>query len=446
MAKTKKSTTKKATVTEGATRGKSSAGKKKKSNTKPKSAPPAVKTKQTKADKVAKAISKRGKFEYKRLSASMMKTWLQCKRKFHRHYIDNVPEPANVSFSLGNSCHSALEAANLSLIKNPRQLTDDEIEQFVQVFRDELAKVYVDDMSIFDAGEEMVRSELASINPKEKIIQAEKQFDLITPEGVRLYGFIDKVVEVDKSTIEILDYKTSVNPMSYDEALHDVQMSMYELVAAILYPQYKKRLVSLQYLRSGKKLTTMRTPIAQFNFRKQLLSVDTAIKEYVANVGNGSECPDGTTNTLCNWCSFRTNCPAFISQLSNVDSEFPTLEGMTDNKFIEEYNRVKIISKALDDYKGTLKLWALHRIESDPEVPIADDELQVNTLSKTRKSYDPKVIARYVDPEVLIKLVSINNSKLKSFLKSLDDSTAAKIEQSAEVKFNSPEIRFKKVN
>lgn len=398
------------------------------------------------AAKKQRKTSEKRQFEYKRLSSSMMKTFLQCKRKFHKNYIEGIAEPANTSFSLGTPCHDALEAANLDLIENPRKFTEEEVEKYVQVFREKIADKYVDSMDLFETGEELVRNELKSLDPNVKVLKTEEVFDIITPEGVRIYGFIDKIEEVDKDTIKITDYKTSVTPMSYEEAKIDEQLSMYELAATILYPNYQNRLVALKYLRSGKELVTSRTATAQLNFRKQLLAVHNAILKYLEEVKDKKECAKGSVNPLCNWCAYKVDCNDYLTQIEKYSDRTLAIEEMTDEKFIDEYNKVQLVYKALEDYKSALKLWALKRIEQEPEVPICNNEKSVSTLSKTRKLYDPKYIAKNISYEDFVGLVSITNTKMNKYLDSLDDEDLkVKLEQSAEIKFNSPEIRFRKL-
>lgn len=182
----------------------------------------------------AKATS----FEYKRLSASMMKTFLQCRRKFHINYIEGKKSDPNVSFTLGTAVHHALEHANKSLLAAPRVLEPHEVEDYVQQFREKAVEGLILSSETFEVGENLVRSELQTYNINEKVIGVELEFELETPEKVKIYGFMDKVVELDPSTIMVVDYKTSVNPMSYDEARVDEQVGMYDLAISMLYPHY----------------------------------------------------------------------------------------------------------------------------------------------------------------------------------------------------------------
>ena len=400
------------------------------------------------------SVAAKPKFNYIRLSSTMMKLWLQCKRQFYMKYVEKKTQPPNTSFTLGNAVHYSLEQSNLALKTRVNPFDGDEIEEYIHLFREHLAGVienrgtFVDDMELFTSGEDMVRNELFSLDYTEKVLEAEQSFDIVTPEGVRIYGFIDKVVEVDPQTVKIVDYKTSRTPLSYEEANKDVQLSMYELAAAVLYPQYKNRVVELNYLRLGKKISTRRSATAQLNFRKQLLAVDKAIKQYCQDLSanNYEDDPKGNVNKLCNWCSFKSDCKEYKTDLVKIGSAYGLPDTINDSVFMEEYKKINTTIKELQSLKDDLKLWAMRRIELDPDTPISNGNEVVSTMSTTRRSYEVGDIAKLLSYDNFQEVVTINNSKMTKFLAKLhDDKLLSKIEQSVTVKFNNPQIRFKKV-
>mgnify|MGYP003889300877 CR=1 FL=1 len=158
------------------------------------------------------------KFEYKRISATMLKTWNKCKRQFHKQYVEGIKSSANTSFTLGTAVHFALEQANLSLQGKPRQFNPFEIEDYVKTFVDMAASLHVMELGLFEVGQRILRDELENCNKTEKILGVEQEFNILTPEGVRIYGFMDLITEVDSTTIRVVDYKTSNMPLTYEDA------------------------------------------------------------------------------------------------------------------------------------------------------------------------------------------------------------------------------------
>jgi len=379
----------------------------------------------------------------------MMKTWLTCKRKFHINYIDGIRSEQTQSLALGTASHEALEEANKYLQPKPHQLNPMEIEFYIQKFRECLAKQHIDNQEAFEVGEEAVRGEL-SICGEEKILGIEEEFDIVTPEGVRIYGFIDKLVEDDEhpSTIRIIDYKTSVMPMSFEEARLDEQLAMYDLAMSIKYPQYENRIVELRYLRSGERIRVYKTAIEQQNFRRRILAVDKAIRAYVEEATTP---PKGETNQFCAWCSYKEGCPVYVQHMNTLLPECPNVEVLDDKSFLDMWTKVMAIQSAADSWKESLKLWALQRLEAFPDNPIDNGEKQIYTLSQVRREYNAATVGKLIGLKDLLggttgeSLVKINNKALENFLKKKRDAKLqAKIEEAVTVKFNSPQIRLKK--
>lgn len=393
-------------------------------------------------------------FTYERLSASMLKTWLLCKRKFHINYINNLKSPPTDSFSLGTSVHYALEQANRDLAVNPRELNPLEVAHYIQIFKDKLAELNVQDINLFSLGEEVIRNELFSLPGNEKIIGIEKEFDLVTPEGVRIYGFIDKLVEIDSTTIRIEDYKTSVTPLSYEEAKSDVQLSMYDLAISMLYPQYTNRQLVLKYIREGSIVKSYRTAIEQSSFRKTLLAVDRAIKKYMEKTLNTpASAPKGDLNHFCNWCHLKDQCPQFVETVTTMLPAAPSILSLNDNNFVQTYKKIQAISKAAEDWKDTLKIWLAERQDENPELPIIDKEgNEVYLTSSTMKEYDVVEIGKLIGLNNLlgkatngVPLVKIQNKNLEYFINKVGDNKLTKqVNELTLVKLKAPQIKIVK--
>lgn len=394
-------------------------------------------------------------FKFEKLSATMLKTWLKCKRQFHKQYVERIKSDANTSFTLGTAVHYALEQANLSLMSQPRILSEDEIDNYVETFINMASNLHILNMELFDVGTTLVKEELNYFSPNEKIIGVETEFDLVTPEGVRIYGFIDKLTEVDGSTVKITDYKTSNIPLTVEESRADEQLSMYDLAIRTLYPQYDRRILELKYLRETnpekRSVISFRSEIESINFRKQIAGVAKAIEAYMANLSDPNMAPSGELNTLCNWCSYRQSCPEYVNAVNSMLPDCPSSLELTDSSFLEKYEKVQIILKAAEAWKDALKTWAIRRFESDPDSKLTNGKKVAYTLSTTRREHDVKGLLHIFDPielagvktgKPLIKAISGN---IEEYVKSRGDSKLEKqVENLVSVKFNAPQIRTKK--
>jgi hypothetical protein len=90
-----------------------------------------------------------------------------------------------------------------------------------------------------------------------KCLDAEGKEHQFTPRG-----FIDLVHEIDKDTIEIVDWKTGKREEFYtqipiDETvlMREIQPRLYHLAAYFLYPKYKNILITFYYTNSGGPIT-----------------------------------------------------------------------------------------------------------------------------------------------------------------------------------------------
>lgn len=82
-----------------------------------------------------------------------------------------------------------------------------------------------------------------------KIIGTEVYFKDDLGDGLIVNGYIDMVTEIDKDTIEIIDFKTGNRAKSYNEMRKDPQARTYSLVAHKMWPQYKYVQMTLYFLR-----------------------------------------------------------------------------------------------------------------------------------------------------------------------------------------------------
>lgn len=83
----------------------------------------------------------------------------------------------------------------------------------------------------------------------DNVIAEEKKFHIVLDNGCTIYGFIDLLVEINKDTIDVRDFKFGKFALSSTEIYDDIQVRMYALAVSILYPQYKYIICTLDYPR-----------------------------------------------------------------------------------------------------------------------------------------------------------------------------------------------------
>jgi len=91
-------------------------------------------------------------------------------------------------------------------------------------------------------------------NPDGKVIGVEAPADIIwgvdkDGEDIKMHGFIDLVLEYDKDTLLVVDYKTGYSIPTHEAFIKDLQPRMYSYAAKQLYPNYKYYWVQFDYFR-----------------------------------------------------------------------------------------------------------------------------------------------------------------------------------------------------
>lgn len=340
------------------------------------------------------------------MSATRMSTYLTCKWKYYCGYVLKLPKKANASFKLGIAVHESLKKAG-EIWQKKSQFTAADIRSIKDEYRKVAAREGLQNMSIYDDGLEMVLNKLDGFDTG-KIITIEDSFRVMTPDGVTVIGAMDRVVELDEDTILIMDYKTSKYHLTQDELKSDVQLSMYDLVGSIKFPNYKRIVLSLDYLRD-EPVYTYRTIKERQTFSKYLTSVYSEMLKMEEKDAKAS------LNDMCNWCDYRDNCKDYKGILDQTIFK-KNLNEYNNSELVEEYLNVKNKSRILYEYEKQLKDHIFQKIETDSADLIGEDK-QIYIRQNGNVSYDPSTVFNYVPKEDFFKMVSVGKKFVDEYLR-----------------------------
>ncbi len=164
-------------------------------------------------------------------SATSLKTYLQCKRKYYFNYIEKIKEHSislkPAGYELGDIIHKVLEKLcienNLSTINLNNELTKYQNKNPYLTMQLEIWKRKL---------EKFVEIEKQRQEKDYKIFEVEKSFSF-EYNGIRLKGTIDRIDKLNDGSYEILDYKTSsslkVDTTKTYEKSCDFQLEFYVL-------------------------------------------------------------------------------------------------------------------------------------------------------------------------------------------------------------------------
>jgi len=197
------------------------------------------------------------------LSASRVKTCMECSWKYHCKYKGKLPETSNDGASRGTICHAVLE--NLGIPKRRKYynkiLKEQDVFAVPSVGR--LVMTWAKRLNVSDP-ENLELINFMTVNglnhdyfgneiarPTHSF--SERDFNIVVNEYGKKYkirGFIDKLFLYKGKKIALIrDFKTSKKVFSGKEATDNLQDLMYSLAVKHLHPEYKTRQSEFLFLK-----------------------------------------------------------------------------------------------------------------------------------------------------------------------------------------------------
>ena len=243
------------------------------------------------------------KFREKKLSASKLKIFLECRRKFYYHYIlqlkdHKIPKDMPQEWEIGTSIHEALRIlyTNKQSFSSVKDLSKElersldavcgksELEKYqIALYKKSLLAFCENEMKRFDAGWSVFGCE---------------QSYTYEFAGLTLTGQIDRIDKRGEELL-VLDYKTGSYPLYTEKNLHDArdfQLEFYYLLAQNVAPS-----VSCAYYDLNNA-----TIVAEHFLDQKLALLESHIKDLLMHESfEFMKCEDLKT---CSYCEFATIC------------------------------------------------------------------------------------------------------------------------------------------
>lgn len=283
-------------------------------------------------------------------------------------------------------------------------------------------KVWVEnsltDLSYYKEGREMIENYKNTPEWSEGTVLEDKdglyleryfRFPIDKKGEVVISGIIDRVDKLDDNTIEIIDYKTSRMPYTPDELAEDIQMSMYNIAANEILPEYENVKLSVLFLRYN-KLTTDRTPEELEYVRSYLINTFYQIKY--------NEKPKPTLNRYCAMCPIKHQCDEWLDLTKEEKIALGYIPGDAEITAIwDELENIKVKQKILDDRRKEIEeALKTHLRHSDKEEIIIGNKV-VKMVPQRRTFYPYDKVAEIIGEKEAAKMASISNRKVESAVK-----------------------------
>lgn len=217
------------------------------------------------------------------LSASKIKTYQLCPRRYWYRYILNKEEPQTPYTILGSSVHKAIELGY--------QRQEEPTALFTEVWLEKIKEHQMTpEWKFYNDGFEMVRRYSFKTPP----IVSEKEFRLPYPSDFpvcELHGFIDQIFEDGT----LIDLKTSGKKPTKKQLADDVQFIIYAWAYEQLFGK-KPTKVLWHHLRTGDMIEADVVDKDIFPLIMRILSY-TEDMQYSRKI-----------TRLCDYCAFRKEC------------------------------------------------------------------------------------------------------------------------------------------
>jgi len=229
-------------------------------------------------------------------SATSLKTYLQCKRRYYFQYLSNIKDH-NISikpqaYEIGNIIHTCLEEA----VKT-KNISNAFISSYFSTFQKNNPYLILELELWKKKLEKLVSYEEIRRENGIEIYEVEKPFNL-TYNGINIKGAIDRIDKYSDNTYEIIDYKTSaslkIDTLKTYEQSNDFQLEFYYLA------QRDKMIKDVCYYSLSD--VTMKNEVV---LQEKLAILDLHFKALKTQKVN-FKCTDDLSQ--CTYCTYKTIC------------------------------------------------------------------------------------------------------------------------------------------
>ena len=234
-------------------------------------------------------------------SASRLKTFLECKRKYYHRYIQKLQAKPEEELNEGAFLHALLD--HLHRERDSYQ-SKEEMQKNIDILLDTLlpfedAKTSYKKLLWKEKLKGFVDTQIEHFNSDWKVVEREKEFQGEIG-GLRFKGRIDRIDQNDTHTL-VLDYKSGSTKEAQKtknlESLNDLQMSIYQQMLSSKYQNINLAFVKLFENGEIEEITALEEK------NERLSEVIIELKQTKSFVAE--KCED---LQKCKWCEFTLMC------------------------------------------------------------------------------------------------------------------------------------------
>lgn len=238
-----------------------------------------------------------------KLSASRVKTYRQCPRKYYYTYIEKLPRKHWDHFDLGTLVHGTLEFFHENY-RNDEQERPNIRRLMTECFKKQREKMIKDGENVSSEIKKEAKGLLGGYikyieenGIGSNIVYLEKEFELKLNDQYKIQGYIDRIDKDKDGVLHIKDYKTN-KKIKYMEPF---QLQVYGIPLLDLYPDanyFKGSYIMMRF--EGTHITYEFTREDVEKAKNKLIEEGDKITK--------EERWRAVPSILCDWCDFKDPC------------------------------------------------------------------------------------------------------------------------------------------
>lgn len=234
-----------------------------------------------------------------RLSASKIKTYLDCPLKFKFAHILEVPTPPRPYFDLGSAVHAVAEHLTKLQLEGTTPTEELALKILAREWSSSGFQNETQENQSKEKAREMIKTYLKWVKENPNSPVAVEQRFTVEIGGVPFNGFIDRVEKTPDGKFEVIDFKTGGVYENSKSIREDPQMNIYALGVEKVYGESPQK-TSLFYLKHDK---IVENPIE----KQQVENVRQIIDDKVKSILN-EEFEATPSYQTCRNCDFWSIC------------------------------------------------------------------------------------------------------------------------------------------
>ena len=289
-------------------------------------------------------------------SHSQLSTYETCPHQYKLAYIDKIEaETESIEAFMGSRVHDALEKLYRDLMKVNKLNSLEEILDFYQLSWEKnwkgMVQIIRKQYSAEDyrrQGERCITDYYKRYCPFDQGRTLGLEEYIIFPlNGEKDYwirGYIDRLVLVDQSILEIHDYKTSGKLPTQKEIDSDRQLALYQMGVEARWKEIEEVRLIWHYLAFDAEIKSSRTPDHLQQIRQETFGLIQKIEtdmQFLPKEG-----------PLCDWCDYQPMCPKrkHLIMVENLPpNEYLKEKGLNlVNRYVELREKKRVLNEEID--------------------------------------------------------------------------------------------------